>query len=63
MLEFQRIEYFLGYFKILWIFLGSSQNWTIFGGHFFAFKGLFLKSRYRKGIIFGFAIFLFFWYA
>ena len=31
------------------IFLASSQNWTIFRGHFDAFKGLFLWSRYRMG--------------
>ena len=30
-------------------FLGSSQNWTTFRGHIFAFKGLFLGSRYRMG--------------
>ena len=23
--------------KILWIFFGSSQHWTIFRGHFYAF--------------------------
>ena len=33
----QKNEYFLGT-KILWIFFwGSSQNWTIFRGHFYAF--------------------------
>ena len=26
------------------IFLGSSQNWTIFRDHFYAFFGLFLRS-------------------
>ena len=30
---------------ILWIFWGSSQNWTIFRGHFFAFKGLFFTLQ------------------
>ena len=35
------------------ICLGSSQNWTIFRSHFYAFKGLFLKSRYRMEDIFG----------
>ena len=39
--------------KILWIFLGgSSQNWVIFRGHFYAFKDIFLRSRYRMGDIF-----------
>ena len=33
--------------------LGSSQNWTIFRGHFYAFKGLFLRSRYRMGAFLG----------
>ena len=38
--------------KILWIlFFGSSQNWTIFRGHFYAFKGLFFRSMYRLGDI------------
>ena len=32
---------FLGGMKFLWIFFGSSQNWTIFRGYFHAFKGLF----------------------
>ena len=49
-------QYFLGFRKmnIFWwyedfvdIFLGSSQNWTLFRGHFYAFYGLFLRSRYR----------------
>ena len=34
---FRKKEYFWG-IKILWIFFGgSSQNWTIFRGHFYAF--------------------------
>ena len=37
---------------------GSSQNWTIFRGHFSAFKGLFLRSRYRMGDI---VLSIFFW--
>ena len=37
------------------IFLGSSQNWTIFRGHFYAFLGQFLRSWYRMGIFFGVA--------
>ena len=33
------------------IFGGSSQNWTsILRGHFYAFYGLFLWSRYRMGV-------------
>ena len=31
------------------IFWGLLQNWTIYRGHFYAFKGLFLKSMYRMG--------------
>ena len=34
---FQKIEYFCGYEYFVEIFLGSSQNWTIFRGHFYAF--------------------------
>ena len=41
-----------GYEDFVDIFLESSQNWTIFRGHFYAFKGLFLRSRYRIGDIF-----------
>ena len=47
--------------KILRIFFGSSQNWTIFRGNFYAFYGRFLRSWYRMGISFGllkFQIFL-----
>ena len=29
-----------GYQDFVDIFLGSSQNWTIFRGHFYAFYGL-----------------------
>ena len=32
---------------------GSSQNLTIFRGHFYAYKDLFLRSRYRMGDVFG----------
>ena len=32
---------------------GSSQTWTGFRDHFYAFYGLFLKSMYRMGICFG----------
>ena len=35
------------------IFLGTSQNWTLFRGYFYAFKGIFLRSLYRMGIFFG----------
>ena len=31
---FQKTEYFWGYEDFVGIFLGSSQNWTIFRGHF-----------------------------
>ena len=51
-LGFQKNEYFLGYEDFVDIFGRSSQNWTIFWGHFYAFKGLFLRSRYRMGDIF-----------
>ena len=37
------------------IFWGSSQNWTIFRGYFYASHGLFLRSLYRMGIFFGVA--------
>ena len=41
-----------GGMMILWIFFGgSSQNWTIFRGHFYAF--FFLRPRYIMGDIFG----------
>ena len=33
----QKSEYFLGYEDIVDIFLRSSQNWTIYRGHFYAF--------------------------
>ena len=49
---FQKNNYFFGYENFVDIFLGSSQNWTIFRGHFYAFLGLFLRSRYRIGDIF-----------
>ena len=31
------------------IFLGSSQNCSIFRGHFYTFQGLFFRSRHRMG--------------
>ena len=49
---FQKNKIFLGHEDFLDIFGGSSQNWTIFRGHFCAFYGLFLRSRYRIGDIF-----------
>ena len=49
---YEKLIFFVG-MKILWIFLGgSSQNWTIFKSHFYAFWGLFLSSRYRMEDIF-----------
>ena len=45
---FQTKEYFWG--DTFW---GSSQNWAIFRGHFYAFLVLFLRSRYRMGIFLG----------
>ena len=58
---FRKMNIF-GDMKILWILFfffffffgggGSSHNWTIFLGNFYAFKGLFLRSSYRKGDIF-----------
>ena len=35
---------------IMTSFGGSSQNWTGFMGHFYAFYALFLRSMYRMGI-------------
>ena len=52
---FQKNKYFLGYEDFVDICLGSSQNWTIFRGHFYAFKGRYLRSWYRMGIFFGVA--------
>ena len=51
-LGFQKNKYFLGYENFVDIFWESSKNWTIFRGHFYAFQGLFLRSRYRIGDIF-----------
>ena len=45
----------------MWIFFffleggGLSQNWTNFRGHFYAFYGLFLRSRYRIWVSLGVA--------
>ena len=41
----QKIESLLR-MQIFWIlFWGSSQNWTIFGVHFYAFTGLSFKFK------------------
>ena len=43
---------------IFWVI----TNWTLFRGHFYAFKDLFLRLRYRMGDIFGSLKFqIFFW--
>ena len=49
---FQKNNIFGGYDDFVDIFWGSSQNRTIFRGHFYAFQGLFLRSMYRMGDIF-----------
>ena len=53
---FQKNDFFFGGGgggkKILWIFFGSPQNLPILRGHFYAFKGLFLREKYRMGDIF-----------
>ena len=38
--------------KILWIFFWVITKLGQFEGHFYAIKGLFLRSRYRFGIFF-----------
>ena len=43
---------FLGYEDFVDIFGVSLKNLTIFGCHFYVFKGIFLWSRYRMGIFF-----------
>ena len=40
------------YYYFMDIFGWSSQKWTIFRGHFYAFKCLFLMSSHRMGNIF-----------
>ena len=35
--------------RILWIFFGYSQNWTIIRDHFYAFFGSFLKVNVQNG--------------
>ena len=51
-LGFSEKIYFWGHEDFVDIFLGSSQNWIILRGHFYAFCGLFLRSRYSIGDIF-----------
>ena len=41
-----------GVWRFCGYFWGDIQNWTIFRGHFYAFYGLFLRSRYQMGDIF-----------
>ena len=49
---FQKNKYFWG-MKILWIFLGGHHKIGLYlWGHFYAFWGLFLRSRYRIRDIF-----------
>ena len=50
---FQRNKYFLGYEDFVDIFGVYSHNWVIFKGHLYAFEGLFIRSRYIMGDIFG----------
>ena len=52
---FRKNDIVFGYEDFVDIFWGPSQNWTIFRGHFYAFYGLFFRSRYRMGggIFFG----------
>ena len=52
-----------GGMKILWIFFGgSSQNWTIFRGHFLHFKFFSYSQGTELGIFFGLLKFqIFFW--
>ena len=38
--------------KIFGYFEESSQNWTIFRGHFYAYQGLYLRSMYSMGDIY-----------
>ena len=49
---FRKKGIFLGYEDFVNIFFGPSQKWTIFRGYFYAFLGLFLRSKYRMGDIF-----------
>ena len=44
---------FGGYEDFVDIFLGSSQNWTILRGHFYAFSGLFLGQATEWEIFLG----------
>ena len=42
---FRKINIFFRYENFVDMFSGSSQNWTIFRGQFYAFYGIFLRSR------------------
>ena len=44
-------QYFWGYEDFLDIFGGSSQNWTIFRGYFYAFKGQGSEWRIFFGLL------------
>ena len=50
---FQKNKYFWGYDDFVDIFGGSSQNWTIFRGHFYVFLGLFLGQGTDREIFLG----------
>ena len=52
---FQKNEYFFGYVDFVDIFGGSSQNWTIFRGHFYAFWVFSLGQGTKWGIFMGVA--------
>ena len=42
----------MGYEDFVDFFLGSSKNWTIFRGHFYAFYGGGVKVKVQNGGIF-----------
>ena len=46
---FQKNEYFLGCEDFVDDILGSSQNWTMFRGQFYALLGAFLKVKVQNG--------------
>ena len=52
---FSEKEIFWGYEDYVDILGGSSQNWTCFRGHFYAFMDPFLRSSYIIGIFLGVA--------
>ena len=67
---FQKNEYVLGYEDFVDIFWGSSQNWTIFRGHSYAFKvfsqglelGIFCEVAKISNIFWGCLKFLIFFF-